>query len=104
MLACSPVRVVVGSARRCCATLHTGTTLSPQLGYEHLRRHDLHHTDLTWMANAGVPVERLRLIAGHGSLTTTQRYLHPDKQSIIDAGTALSNHPRAPHAVKLRTA
>lgn len=72
------------------------------LGYEHLRRHDLRHTGLTWMANAGVPIERLRLIAGHGSLTTTQRYLHPDQQSIIDAGTALSNHLRAPHAVKLR--
>jgi len=74
------------------------------LGYEHLRRHDLRHTGLTWMANAGVPVERLRLIAGHGQLTTTQRYLHPDKQAIIDAGTALSNHLRAPHAGTRRTA
>jgi hypothetical protein len=25
------------------------------LGYEHLRRHDLRHTGLTWMADAGVP-------------------------------------------------
>jgi hypothetical protein len=32
----------------------------------------------------------LRKIAGHGSLTTTQRYLHPDRQSIDAAGTALS--------------
>ena len=48
------------------------------LGYEHLRRHDLRHTGLTWMADAGVPVHVLRKIAGHGSLTTTQRYLHPD--------------------------
>jgi integrase len=62
------------------------------LGYEHLRRHDLRHTGLTWMADAGVPVHVLRKIAGHGSLTTTQRYLHPDDQSITDAGTALSNH------------
>jgi integrase len=62
------------------------------LGYEHLRRHDLRHTGLTWMADAGVPVHVLRKIAGHGSLTTTQRYLHPDKRSIEDAGTALSAH------------
>jgi integrase len=46
------------------------------LGYEHLRRHGLRHTGLTWLADAGVPVHVLRKIAGHGSLTTTQRYLH----------------------------
>lgn len=63
-----------------------------KLGYEHLRRHDLRHTGLTWMADAGVPVHVLRKIAGHGSLTTTQRYLHPDRQSITDAGMALSAH------------
>ena len=63
-----------------------------QLGYEHLRRHGLRHTGLTWMADAGVPVHVLRKIAGHGSLLTTQRYLHPDAQSIADAGTALSAH------------
>ena len=26
-----------------------------QLGYEHLVRHDLRHTGLTWMADAGEP-------------------------------------------------
>lgn len=30
----------------------------PALGYEHLRRHDLRHTDLTWMADAGVSCAR----------------------------------------------
>ncbi|MDT0347127.1 tyrosine-type recombinase/integrase [Streptomyces litchfieldiae] len=63
-----------------------------RLGYEHLRRHDLRHTGLTWMADAGVPVHVLRLIAGHGSLSTTQRYLHPDKRSVELAGAALSAH------------
>ena len=62
------------------------------LGYEHLRRHDLRHTGLTWMADAGVKPHVLRKIAGHGSLTTTQRYLHPDQKSIGDAGDALSLH------------
>jgi Phage integrase family len=36
------------------------------LGYERLRRHDLRHTGLTWMADAGVPVHVLQKIAGHG--------------------------------------
>ncbi len=49
-----------------------------KLGYEHLHRHGLRHTGLTWFADAGVQVHVLRRIAGHGSLTTTQRYLHPD--------------------------
>lgn len=63
-----------------------------KLGHEHLRRHDLRHTALTWLADAGVPVHHLRKIAGHGSLATTQRYLHPDRQSVTDAGTLLSRH------------
>jgi hypothetical protein len=29
------------------------------------------------MADAGVPVDTFRQIAGHGTLTTTQRYLNP---------------------------
>jgi integrase len=63
-----------------------------RLGYEHLRRHDLRHTGLTWMADAGVQVHVLQKIAGHGQITTTQRYLHPDRRSIQDAGTLLSAH------------
>jgi integrase len=63
-----------------------------KLGYEHLRRHDLRHTALTWFADAGVPVHHLQRIAGHGSLTTTQRYLHPNRQTVADAGALLSQH------------
>jgi len=62
------------------------------LGYEHLRRHDLRHTGLTWMADAGVPVHVLQKIAGHGSITTTQRYLHPDRRKYEEAAAALSAH------------
>jgi integrase len=67
-----------------------------KLGYEHLRRHDLRHTALTWFADAGVPVHHLQRIAGHGSLTTTQRYLHPNWQTVTDAGTLLSKHLAVP--------
>jgi Protein kinase domain/Phage integrase family len=69
-----------------------------ELGHVHLVRHDLRHTGLTWMADAGVPVHVLRKIAGYGSLSTTQRYLHPDRRSIEDAGEALSAHLRAPRS------
>lgn len=76
-----------------------------ELGYEHLRRHDLRHTGLTWLADAGVLPHVLRKIAGHGSLSTTQRYLHPDQRSISEAGDALSAHlraPRSPEVPRLR--
>ncbi|MDA3644174.1 site-specific integrase [Saccharopolyspora indica] len=74
-----------------------------KLGYEHLRRHDLRHTGLTWMADAGIPIHHLRKIAGHGTLTTTQRYLHPDRQSVTDAGALLSKHlHRSPNGPQLR--
>lgn len=49
--------------------------------------------ELTWMADSGVPVHVLRVIAGHGSLTTTQRYLHPGHRNISDAGEALTAYP-----------
>ncbi|MFE5122583.1 tyrosine-type recombinase/integrase [Streptomyces sp. NPDC056669] len=63
-----------------------------KLGLEHLRRHDLRHTGLTWMADAGIPLHVLRVIAGHGSLMTTQRYLRPDLRAIAEAGRSLSAH------------
>ena len=34
----------------------------------------------------------LQKIAGHGSLKTTQRYLHPDDEAIAVAGGLLSSH------------
>lgn len=37
--------------------------------------------------DAGVPVHVLRKIAGHGSLTTTRRYLHPDQAAVSAAAT-----------------
>lgn len=64
------------------------------IGLGYLRRHDLRHTGLTWMADAGVPVHHLRKIAGHGSLSTTQRYLHPDHDAVLGAGELLSNYIR----------
>lgn len=57
------------------------------------------------MADAGVPVHVLRKIAGHGSLSTTQRYLHPDSATIAAAGDSLTAYltaPRSPSGPQLR--
>jgi hypothetical protein len=51
------------------------------------------------MADAGIPIHHLRKIAGHGSLTTTQRYLHPDRDSVLNAATLLSKHLAVPQMI-----
>ncbi|OZM76894.1 tyrosine-type recombinase/integrase [Pseudonocardia sp. MH-G8] len=76
------------------------------LGYEHLRRYDLRHTGLTWMADASVPVHVLRGIAGHGFLKTTQRYLHSDSSTVFAAGESLTAYlqtPRVPDGSQHRS-
>ena len=47
-------------------------------------------TAATWMADAGVSGTRPAEDRGHGSLTTTQRYRHPDATSIAVAGDSLT--------------
>jgi site-specific recombinase XerC len=88
------------------ATLRDATSWDDgvsELGYEQLKRHGLRHTGLTWMADAGVPLHSLRKIAGHGTLTTTQRYLHSDRQSLTNAGELLSRHLWSPNGPPQRS-
>ena len=73
------------------------------LGYEYLTRHGLRHTGLTWMADSGVKPHVLQKIAGHGSIATTQRYLHPDYETIAEAGGLLSSHLSERSRPNLRT-
>ena len=75
------------------ATLRDATswdTLVTDLGLSGLVRHGLRHTALTWMADAGVDLHILQRVAGHQDPAVTSRYLHPDTQAMLDAGTAFS--------------
>ncbi|MCP2288761.1 site-specific integrase [Nocardia amikacinitolerans] len=69
-----------------------------KLGFEHLRRHDLRHTGLTWFADAGVPLHRLQRIAGHTDPRITQRYLPPDVATLTEDGNLLSRFLTAPNS------
>ncbi|OKI03012.1 integrase [Streptomyces sp. CB02056] len=62
------------------------------LDYEHLCRHDLRHTGLTWMADTSILPHILKEIAGHRLITTTQHYFHPDVLRILEASQALTHH------------
>ena len=61
-----------------------------RLGLAGLVRHGLRHTALTWMADSGVPLYVLQRVAGHQDPAVTGRYLHPDSEALIEAGTAFS--------------
>ena len=55
--------------------------------------HDLRHTSASWMVQAGVPLNTVRVVLGHKSLAMTLRYAHlaPDHQA--DAMAALDGLP-----------
>jgi integrase len=75
------------------ATLRDATgwdKLVDELGLPGLVRDGLRHTALTWMADAGVELHLLQRVAGHQDPAVTARYLHPDTEAMIDAGTAFS--------------
>jgi integrase len=75
------------------ATLRDATSwdsMVTDLGLSGLVRHGLRHTALTWMADAGVELHILQRVAGHQDPAVTSRYLHPDIQAMLDAGTAFS--------------
>ncbi|WP_053202942.1 tyrosine-type recombinase/integrase [Jiangella muralis] len=88
------------------ATLRDATRwdeLVTRLGHPTLVRHGLRHTALTWMADAGIPLDVLQKVAGHQSPDVTSRYLHPDLSALKAAGESFSAwwSPSGPRRPKL---
>jgi integrase len=52
---------------------------------KHFQPYVLRHTALTRLAEAGCDVFTLARIAGHSSITITQRYVHPQADAIEQA-------------------
>src|SRR2546429_4830768 len=49
---------------------------------KHFQPYVLRHTALTRLGEAGCDVFTLARIAGHSSITTTQRYVHPQSAAV----------------------
>src|SRR6267142_4991347 len=47
--------------------------------------HDLRHEALSRLADDGVPIHELQLLAGHASITTTQRYMNARANSLAES-------------------
>src|SRR5207249_11322734 len=50
-----------------------------------LHWHDFRHEALSRLADDGVPVHELQLLAGHASITTTQRYMNARANSLAES-------------------
>ena len=55
------------------------------LAHIDLHWHDLRHEALSRLADDGVPVHELQLLAGHASITTTQRYMNARANSLAES-------------------
>lgn len=60
------------------------------------RIHDLRHTYASNLIQAGVPIERVRLLLGHVSVITTQRYAHLGKVDNSEVLAALTDPAAKP--------
>jgi site-specific recombinase XerD len=49
----------------------------------------LRHTYATSLLKKGVDIKTLQELMGHTSITTTQRYLHPDAEDLAAAADKL---------------
>jgi integrase len=57
-----------------------------------LHGHDLRHEALSRLADDGVPVHELQLLAGHASITTTQRYMNARANSLAESMRKAREH------------
>ena len=63
----------------------------------HVRPHDLRHAHASWLLAGGADLQQVKERLGHGSITTSERYLHtlPDAdESALDAFTSIRHRTR----------
>ena len=54
--------------------------------------HDLRHTAITRMVQAGIPIPEIMKISGHTQMSTFARYVNPDARAVQHIAERLSIH------------
>lgn len=68
--------------------------LQRTLGLPERGFHAFRHGFCTTLAQSGIPVETIRALAGHASITTTSRYVHATRDDLKAAVEILATTPR----------
>jgi integrase len=62
-------------------------------GLEDLRIHDLRHTAASWLVTDGAPLEVVKELLGHSSITMSERYAHLAPHRVREAVNRLGHNP-----------
>lgn len=65
---------------------------SADAGITGLQFHDLRHTAITRMVNAGLPPMEIMKVSGHTQWTTFARYVNPSSQTVRNIADAMTNY------------
>lgn len=76
------VRLAFASSKRAIEKASARAKESNKKPIKHFQPYVLRHTALTQLAQAGCDAFTLARIAGHSSITITQRYIHPQADAI----------------------
>ena len=61
---------------------HAWERVRTRAGLEHLRVHDLRHTNLTWLAQAGASAYHVQRAGNHSNINTSSRYVHLETEQL----------------------
>lgn len=64
--------------------------------------HSIRHTACSWLALAGVPIQRIMAIAGHKNINSTLIYAHLSPSSLDTALEVLSEKPKLDNGLDTR--
>lgn len=70
---------------------HAWLDLRKRAGLDDVRLHDLRHSAASDALEAGVPVAMISGVLGHGSIRTTETYLHPSISSFREAARVMGD-------------